>query len=575
MLYQVNVFLKNSTSNLIFKTLFFHYTEPFVMFKSFSVIPVLGCILSLFCTTLQAQQPVLFDPVSPKISWRKAYTLGNEFFNKKDYSKAFDYYQYAAIKCPRDARLNYAAGMSAMSLRDYASAKKYLLDAQSGQFTKKAPFAKMQYGIALKQRGEYAKAIEVLDAFAKSYSNQEDSVYLSVVEHIKGCSNGMYLARRKSSGFLVQNMGDKINTPGNDKSGTANRDKFLYATVSGTGNTALKTVNSDGKVTMLNEETTEVNSPYLADDGKTVFFTRSMKLANGDQRTLIYSATIDAVKNTLTNPQPLGHTVNGMPTDTWSATDPVLAKNDRSQDVLYYSSNRPGSEGGYDIWASTRKSDGSFGQPRNLGRQINSNFDDISPFYDSKNQRLYFSTNRPETSGGFDVYAANGFGHYWKKPMNLGQPINSPADDYLFRLNTDGLSGILTSNRAGTMTLTCEGCSDDIFSVAIIANPLDANSPEGGNIKLTNMKLTGSILDKKTNAELKGYQISLLEVIDGSPVLVDQITSNDGSYEFTLDVDKVYVVEAEANDIRVETFLIDPTDFKNEQEVTRDILVSR
>ncbi|MEY4927012.1 MAG: hypothetical protein RI894_1448 [Bacteroidota bacterium] len=544
------------------------------MSKFLSTASVLACIFALFCDTAQAQQSVFADPTLAKISWRKAFALGNEFFTKKDYSKAFDYYQYAAAKHPQDARINYAAGMSAIGQRDYASAKKYLLDAQSGRFTKKVPLAKMQYGIALKQRGEYTKAIEVLDAFAKAYRNKEDSIYQSVLEHIKGCSNGMYLARRKSNGFLVQNMGDKINTPGNDKSGTANRDKFLYATVSGNA-TALKTMNSDGKVTTLNEQEAEVNSPYLADDGKTVFFTRSIKLANGDQRTQIYTATIDAVKNTLINPQPLGRTINGAETETWSATDPVLAKNDRLQDVLYYSSNRPGTEGGYDIWVSTRKADGSFGESRNLGRQINSNFDDISPFYDTKNQRLYFSTNRPETSGGFDVYAANGFGRYWKKPINLGQPINSPADDYLFRLNTDGLTGILTSNRAGTMTLTCEGCTDDIFSVAIISNPLDANSPDGGNIKLTKMKLTGSILDKKTNIELKGYQISLLEVIDGNPVLVDQITSTDGSYEFTLDVDKVYVVEAEANDIRVETFLIDPTDFKNEQEVTRDILVSR
>ncbi len=535
-------------------------------------------ILLLVSVSAQAQQ--IAPPSKLKISWRKAFAQGNHFFDKKEYAQALEYYQYAITKRPKDARINYAAGMSAMSLRDYASAKKYLLDAQSGNNTSKLPFAKMQYGIALKQRGEYAKAIDVLDAFAKNYENKQDAIYSSLIEHIKGCSNGMYLARKKNNGFLVQNMGDKINTPDNDKCGTPNREKFLYATVSA-NSTSLKRVDGDGKAKVIDEgkiidkENQEINNPFLADDNKTVFFTRSKKLQNGDLRTQIYTANFDAATNRISNVQPLSHLINGMPTDTWSATDPVLAKNDRLQDVLYFSSNRPGTEGGYDIWVSTRKVNGEFGEVRNLGRQINSSFDDISPFYDSKNQRLYFSTNRPETSGGFDVYASNGFGRFWKKPLNLGSPINSPADDYLFRLSTDAQTGILTSNRAGTMTLTCEGCTDDIFSVSILANPLDAENTKEANIKLAKMKLIGSILDKKTNAELKGYQISLLEVIDGNPVLVDQITSNDGSYEFTLDTDKVYVVEAEANDIRVETFLIDPTDFQNEQEVTRDILVSR
>ena len=541
------------------------------MLKIFRLFLVLS-LSGLFSLAAIAQSATS-NAIPQKISWRKAFSLGDVCFAKKDFANAFIYYQYALGKRPKDARLNFAAGMSAMSLRDYSSAKKYLLDAQTGTNVKKVPLAKMQYGIALKQRGEYAKAIEVLDNFAKNYPTKNDPIYTSVLEHLKGCSNGLYINRKKSNGFLVQNMGDKVNTPDNDKNGTSTRDRFLYATVT-PNNSTFKNVSADGKVTTLKEEIGEVSSLFLAADGKTIFFTRSIKLADGGERTQIYTATTDANLTTLVAPTALPSQINGTATDTWSATDPILAKNDRLQDVLYFSSNRPGSEGGYDIWVCTRKPTGEFGEPRNLGRQINSVYDDISPFYDAQNQRLYFSTNRPETAGGFDVYASNGFGRYWKKPINLGQPINSPADDYLFRLSNDGLSGILTSNRAGTMTLTCEGCTDDIFSVAISANPLDPTKTDG-QVKLTKMKLTGLVLDKKTNAELNGYQISLLEVIDGNPVLVDKMVSQDGSYEFTLDTDKVYVVEAEANDIRVETFLIDPTDFKNEQEVTRDILVVR
>ncbi len=113
-----------------------------------------------------------------------------------------------------------------------------------------------------------------------------------------------------------------------------------------------------------------------------------------------------------------------------------------------FSSMRKGGYGGYDLYILT-KEDGVWSEPINLGPEINSSFDEITPYLTKNGSKLYFSSNRINSMGGFDVYETN-FGletGTWSQPTNLGLPINSPRDDVYFRLAADGLSGIMSSNR--------------------------------------------------------------------------------------------------------------------------------
>lgn len=117
-----------------------------------------------------------------------------------------------------------------------------------------------------------------------------------------------------------------------------------------------------------------------------------------------------------------------------------------------FSSKREGGYGGYDIYILTKK-DGIWSEPINLGPQINSSFDELSPYLTRNGSKLYFSSNRINSMGGFDVYETD-FGletGRWSTPANLGLPINSPRDDLYFRLAGDGLSGIISSDRMESM----------------------------------------------------------------------------------------------------------------------------
>ncbi len=122
---------------------------------------------------------------------------------------------------------------------------------------------------------------------------------------------------------------------------------------------------------------------------------------------------------------------------------------------LFFASDRAGGQGGTDIYRVKRNNRGVWGALENLGTTINTSASEGFPYMDRAG-RLYFCSKGHASYGGFDIFMSekNEVGQ-WKTPVNLGKPINSPADDISFHLFIDGLSGMFTSNR--------EGSDDDIY----------------------------------------------------------------------------------------------------------------
>ena len=114
--------------------------------------------------------------------------------------------------------------------------------------------------------------------------------------------------------------------------------------------------------------------------------------------------------------------------------------------ILYFASNRPGGHGGFDIYVSYLK-DGKWTLPENLGEEINTSGNEITPFFDGTN--LYFSSDYITGLGGFDVFSTSVTSGSWKSPSNMGNGVNSPEDDYYFSKHPKQESYYLTSNRLG------------------------------------------------------------------------------------------------------------------------------
>jgi outer membrane protein OmpA-like peptidoglycan-associated protein/tetratricopeptide (TPR) repeat protein len=99
--------------------------------------------------------------------------------------------------------------------------------------------------------------------------------------------------------------------------------------------------------------------------------------------------------------------------------------------TLFFASDREGGSGGFDIWYATIQADGTTGDPINAG-QINTKEDEQAPFYHSTSGNLVFSSNGMQGMGGFDLFTAKMNESGFKKPENMGHPVNSSRDDIYF-----------------------------------------------------------------------------------------------------------------------------------------------
>ncbi len=100
--------------------------------------------------------------------------------------------------------------------------------------------------------------------------------------------------------------------------------------------------------------------------------------------------------------------------------------------TFIFSSKRSGGYGGYDLYIVKKLPTGKWGEPQNMGPEINTPKDEIYPYLYDNGQTLYFSSNGHASIGGFDLHKTtfDNVSKKWTKPSNLGLPINTPFDDF-------------------------------------------------------------------------------------------------------------------------------------------------
>jgi len=174
--------------------------------------------------------------------------------------------------------------------------------------------------------------------------------------------------------------------------------------------------------------------------------------------------------------------------------------------VLFFVSDMEGGYGGDDIYYSTIRGDG-FSTAVNLGETINTERDEITPFY--RDGTLYFSSKGYPSLGGFDIYFSSWDGSSWSNPENIGHNYNSSYDDTYFSFNESGTMGFLVSNRPAKDKRNLKGktCCDDIFTISIrdvvidlIALVEDENGPlNGALLELIDESVDGGNISTKSN----------------------------------------------------------------------------
>ena len=166
--------------------------------------------------------------------------------------------------------------------------------------------------------------------------------------------------------------------------------------------------------------------------------------------------------------------------------------------TLIFTSNRPGGIGGTDLYISERNPETkAWGTPKNLGPVLNTDKNELTPFLHSDSQTLYFSSKGHDNIGGYDVFftrrKADGS---WEKPVNLGNPINTEADEVSFFVSLDGKTGYFSSNNLSDKTGKPVGLGGlDVFSFELYeeARPAEVVVVRGVLKDSDGQRLGGSI----------------------------------------------------------------------------------
>lgn len=463
----------------------------------------------------------------------------DELYRRYEYANAAKLYtKLVDTRNPRLQDLERLAD-SYWKMKDYESAENWY--ARVVQLADASPENLLHYGEVLKVNGKYKEAKQQLETYAAKTGNTS-----VVAIQVAGCDSALHwmasptlhqlrneaAVNTANSEFAVFPVGDDVYYAGEPG------DELFKNTYGWTGNAFLRVytapLSSAGTLgtpsfaeATLNDAKYHVGPVVATKDGNTLYVTRTHVGKDGEVQK-------EAGNKYRTNTLELFiyHQVDG----DW-IVEPFAYNNIKEysvghaalspdEDILYFSSDMPGGQGGTDIWYSERQADGTWGNPVNAGTAINSAGDELFPSI-APDGTLYYSSDGFAGMGGLDVFKSTGQKTQWSNPENLKYPVNSASDDFAYLIYDEdeaGIRGFLSSDRRAGKG------GDDIYSFSM----------EKPRIVII---LKGTTSDKATGERLPAADVTLY---DGErQIVAKKSSSNAGTFEFVLDRDHDYTVLAQ------------------------------
>ena len=460
------------------------------------------------------------------LNWKKQRKLADKLFESHQYLDAAVQYEGAWQQQPKELELIYKAGECYALIKDFKKTIQTLQHVYSDN--NRFPLVGLKYARALKQDGQYQKAKDAFVYFIKAYQGTDREVDEGIVANeLAGCEQGIVLAKNATtSNIKVKHLNENINSlaiefapiPYTDdllyySSTRKNHQAFLFRSQRKNG-TWNKSVVAEG---LPNFSDKHFANGSFAPNAKSFYFTLCDNGEGLDTKCEIY--VLNRVGAKWSEPIRLRDYIN---VDNATTTQPWVVHKD-GQEILYFASDREGGFGEMDIWYCTRSiesGDIDFTYPINLGSEINTIGDEITPFYDLVNNTLYYSSNGKVTLGGWDIFKSKGGLSQWESAQNLGAPINSSADDFYYVLKPSGTGGFLASNRLyGAEKISTQ--DEDIF--------------EFGVVESTNkFYALGQIMDAETMLPVRDVRISLYELDNGRAKLLSSKKVAQSNYRFQI-----------------------------------------
>jgi outer membrane protein OmpA-like peptidoglycan-associated protein len=322
--------------------------------------------------------------------------------------------------------------------------------------------------------------------------------------------------------FKPVNMGPNINTADDEylPVATADESMLIFTRKINNNEDFYKSLKVNSKWDTATYLSDQINTPQynegaqsISQDGKFLFFTGCNR-PDGRGRCDIYIAQKKG--DDWAKPFDLSAPIN---TSGWES-QPSISADGRT---LYFVSNKKGGYGGYDIWKSNL-TDKGWGEPENMGPNINTAYNEQSPFIHPDDSTLYFGSNGWPGLGNKDLFVSRlGKDGKWQKPENLGYPINTNGDE-------NGLTLTAYGNYAFFASDNLNGYGGyDIYTFELPAN-LRPHI-------VTYVK--GNVYDAKTKEPLEAA-VEIIDLQSNLPVYQDYSNVDEGDFLATLTSGKNY-----------------------------------
>ncbi|MEM9823063.1 MAG: hypothetical protein AAF985_18435, partial [Bacteroidota bacterium] len=410
---------------------------------------------------------------------KKAFVkAGDKAFKNKNYYSALSYYGEALEFDEDNPQFLYKYAEAARMYQALEIAGAYYQSVLDSEKASEFPLAKYWMAIVEKQRGDYGAARQLLEEYLAGGGSGNQLYAQKAKTAIEDCTWAQ-AELEKPHKLSIDQLNKRVNSAYSEFGPYLSGDTLYYSSYRFENRNdehqpprrltkVLTSVRgSKGKPLRrgFNEKEKLTAHTTFSLDGKRIYYTICQYVGEVDIRCQIYYREKGKRKR-WGKAKKLPATINA---PGFTATHPNIGRNpENGKEVLYFVSDRPEGQGKLDLWYAPLEAKGKLGKPVNL-EGINSEENDITPFYHLASNSLFFSSEGYRGMGGYDIFLTNWEGSDWSAVRHTGTPLNSSYNDVYYFLNADSTQAYLSSNRLGAFYLEKDNkvCCNDIYKVKI------------------------------------------------------------------------------------------------------------
>lgn len=385
-------------------------------------------------------------------------------------------------------------------------------------------------GKAEQYAGNFLEAIHYYHVYMRLMKARQglspDMLSENIPRYIEMCENGMVQFENNKDHIRIENMGDAINSVYADYSPVVAKDESVILFTSRRENTTGGDMDVDGSFYediyySLNLNGTWTQASNVDSSGRimnkelnTEDHDAAITYAADETQLYIYreedvwlSELKDGIWTVPVRDKSRDNSPKGFEPSVFITED---------QQTMFVVSELSIGYGGRDIYVTKRRPDGTWEMLKNLGKKINTRFDEDAPFLTEDGNTLYFASTGHNSMGDYDIFKSvledDGT---WSVPENLGPPINTPGHDRYFVTTDNGAVGYYSSDRDGgfgetdiyRIILDCKSVSATMINGVVYS--ADKNGPVGATISIFDAKTGALINDFKADSTTGKYEMRL------------------------------------------------------------------